>query len=604
MTYTPFHADWKDYPDTTTPITAAALEYIEAGIVTAASGGGGSSWPVINVKDYGATGDGTTDDSAAIQAAIDDVGPTYGRTIYIPKGVYYLGTGLVATNAQIQFVGQGHPGVSSEFSLAVTDFKVGDGQIGLTLNDSSLQGFRVENVGFYEKNAGQALGGLYVKDSADGTFISVSAGRFTAGFGIKVQGTGGAIAQYNTFIDCRVGRCLYGYYEANGVIATRWIGGQADGGHNGTETPLANSIGFYINGGDSFRSNGTLAAGYDTLFYLNANTGHRVSDCRCEYWTTQAVIFKAGATKGHVSGSGDNSLIGFLGAGVVIEAGCEDIEDLMQIENVATAAKHIDLGTRTRFPTLNGAAGFSGQTIGQIVGKQAVYDKTDTLIGYTPIYDSITGISRLSSLAANSLDTLDHANITLTIPAGGVATGTFILIGGCFGLGSAPTITCTDTRSNSYQTDRQDNVFTGSSMNTFIISAKVTTALQAGDVVTVAFSTNVNRPILYAYTYGGMETSSWLDQAVGATGTSASPSSGNATTSEAGELLFSVTTYDTTGVSFTPGTGYALLADNSTTQRRIDIQTKLGATATTYTGDGTLEASVLWASSLCTYKAA
>ena len=35
MTYAPFHADWKDAPDATTPVTAAALEHIEGGIVAA-----------------------------------------------------------------------------------------------------------------------------------------------------------------------------------------------------------------------------------------------------------------------------------------------------------------------------------------------------------------------------------------------------------------------------------------------------------------------------------------------------------------------------------------------------------------------------------------
>ena len=38
MAYTPFHADWHDSPTADTPITAAALEYIEAGIVAAAAG--------------------------------------------------------------------------------------------------------------------------------------------------------------------------------------------------------------------------------------------------------------------------------------------------------------------------------------------------------------------------------------------------------------------------------------------------------------------------------------------------------------------------------------------------------------------------------------
>jgi len=33
----PYHADWKDYPDVTTPVTSLALEYIESGITAAAA---------------------------------------------------------------------------------------------------------------------------------------------------------------------------------------------------------------------------------------------------------------------------------------------------------------------------------------------------------------------------------------------------------------------------------------------------------------------------------------------------------------------------------------------------------------------------------------
>jgi hypothetical protein len=40
---------------------------------------------VINVKDFGATGNGTTDDTAAIQAAITN---SNGKSVYIPKGTY------------------------------------------------------------------------------------------------------------------------------------------------------------------------------------------------------------------------------------------------------------------------------------------------------------------------------------------------------------------------------------------------------------------------------------------------------------------------------------------------------------------------------------
>ena len=50
--------------------------------------GGGSSL-YVSVKDYGARGDGTTNDATAIQSAIDSV-KTTGGTIYFPTGTYVV----------------------------------------------------------------------------------------------------------------------------------------------------------------------------------------------------------------------------------------------------------------------------------------------------------------------------------------------------------------------------------------------------------------------------------------------------------------------------------------------------------------------------------
>ena len=43
-----------------------------------------------NVKDFGAKGDGTTDDTLAIRQAIDYVKSQNGGQIYFPSGVYDL----------------------------------------------------------------------------------------------------------------------------------------------------------------------------------------------------------------------------------------------------------------------------------------------------------------------------------------------------------------------------------------------------------------------------------------------------------------------------------------------------------------------------------
>ena len=44
----------------------------------------------VNVKDFGATGDGVTDDTAAIQAAINSLSNKYGGQIYFPPGQYLV----------------------------------------------------------------------------------------------------------------------------------------------------------------------------------------------------------------------------------------------------------------------------------------------------------------------------------------------------------------------------------------------------------------------------------------------------------------------------------------------------------------------------------
>ena len=61
---------------------------------------------VINVKDYGATGDGTTDDKADIQAAIDAV-PTNGGRVYFPAGTYIVSGVLTVTTANTTLLGEG-----------------------------------------------------------------------------------------------------------------------------------------------------------------------------------------------------------------------------------------------------------------------------------------------------------------------------------------------------------------------------------------------------------------------------------------------------------------------------------------------------------------
>src|SRR5215208_6917494 len=77
----PLPITWQNYPAVTTPINAANLNLLAQ-----------KSTLAVNVKDptYGATGDGSTNDTAALQAAHDAAG--VGGGVFYPAGTYKFTT--------------------------------------------------------------------------------------------------------------------------------------------------------------------------------------------------------------------------------------------------------------------------------------------------------------------------------------------------------------------------------------------------------------------------------------------------------------------------------------------------------------------------------
>ena len=62
---------------------------------------------MLNVKDYGAVGNGSTADATAIQAAINAV-PAAGGTVYFPAGTYIIPKtiGLLCSKSNVRFLGE------------------------------------------------------------------------------------------------------------------------------------------------------------------------------------------------------------------------------------------------------------------------------------------------------------------------------------------------------------------------------------------------------------------------------------------------------------------------------------------------------------------
>ncbi len=583
------------------------------------SGTGNTGWSAvgsggsirINVVNYGAVGDGVTDDSAAIQAAIDAANwnATFtGRSgvVWFPLGKYYCATGLTATdNAThpgLTLQGEGVAGIDNNLGSAATEIIVGNGQWGLTLGSgtSSFRGYSVRDLGFSEKNAGLALGGLRIRGSSNGVYERCSFGRFTAGYGIYVDGIdAGTQAQYNTFYDCRVGRCLIGYHQ-NNANGTRWLGGYFDGNNNGGLSLLTNSIGIEVTSGDTFRSFGTVVQGFTTLASL-AGRNPELHGMRAEIWSAQAVLVTSTCIGAYVQCHGDNSLIGSGGAnglGIVIQAGATDTKIEAQIDNIRGLPPITDAGTRTRVIGGSGQA-TQAAVVGTVTGNKAEYDQFGALMGYSPIYDAITGISLVRNLGGSNPGTTGLTTVTRTLQTAATVGDTLIILGG-YGLNSTVTVSASDSKGNTYTVNAHaDYTASSSTPHSFVISAPITTGLVAGDIITVTFSSAVNYPIIFCYEFAGLLTST-PDATANATGTGTSVNSGSLSASVSNALLIS-SVFSGNG-SHTPGTGYVELDEAQNTTKDFSSQYKFGSAAGTYTSSATISGSTDWAVSLVAYK--
>lgn len=91
----------------------------------------------VSVKDFGATGDGTTDDTAAIQAAIDSFSGGLG-TVYLPKGVYLVTSTLSIILDRMNIVGDGQWVTQIKFAPTATDICMFFGKGGEGATDAGI----------------------------------------------------------------------------------------------------------------------------------------------------------------------------------------------------------------------------------------------------------------------------------------------------------------------------------------------------------------------------------------------------------------------------------------------------------------------------------
>lgn len=209
---------------------------VDTGAVWVTVGGGSSSGAVANVAvDYGATGDGSTDDSAAIQQALDE-----NQRIYIPSGTYRCASTLHVHSGQKIVEGAGGGGYNAASGCQL-------------LFDSGVHGIRI-----YHANDGDIpeggtdgswtiLRGLVIRQaSKSGTFHGIwSSGHGTlfeqiavdrfSGHGIYIDGTGDTGGNANNWVmnSVRSTRNDGSGVFVDGTDSNAGVGTAVDGSTNG-----------------------------------------------------------------------------------------------------------------------------------------------------------------------------------------------------------------------------------------------------------------------------------------------------------------------------------------------------------------------------------
>lgn len=106
----------------------------------------------MSVKDFGAVGDGTTNDAAAIQAAIDAIDALGGGTVFFPRGTYRIGTALNIPDRGIRLVG--------ESMYSATIIKTGADCTSVVFNSASCDLCSVEELRFTNDGTTQTSGAV------------------------------------------------------------------------------------------------------------------------------------------------------------------------------------------------------------------------------------------------------------------------------------------------------------------------------------------------------------------------------------------------------------------------------------------------------------
>ena len=194
-----------------------------------------------NVKDYGAVGNGSTDDTAAIQAAIDSLNNARG-IVFFPAGFYYCAGSIDAKRAAIR--GITPPGRSGGGGTRIS-FTSGTGGIYSSIPDNF--GYEISDLEVWGSNGGvpTATGQILI-DFSGQNYPRLSNLRLWQGdVGIRLKTDYGVGCYYGVFNRIDINQCYVGVEINPAANSHTFIAGRVWKCKTGMKISSANNINLY-----------------------------------------------------------------------------------------------------------------------------------------------------------------------------------------------------------------------------------------------------------------------------------------------------------------------------------------------------------------------
>jgi len=178
----------------------------------------------VNIKDFGATGDGVTDDAVAIQAAFSEANGTVSKTVYFPAGTYIVNSTIITnpntTNGDMpNITGDGPQGTIIKAGATLSTNPILKHQGASPSVNTKWTGFRLQGTGAADGQWGVSHINTCFVNYDNITFYDLAEG-------IRFENLAAGFTEQNVLTNCRAVLVKYflGFHRLTGSTASSFRG--------------------------------------------------------------------------------------------------------------------------------------------------------------------------------------------------------------------------------------------------------------------------------------------------------------------------------------------------------------------------------------------